>query len=35
MNAVKDLNDFVKQEKVEQLLLKTEDYWSAWTNRRS
>lgn len=35
MKAVKDLNDFVKQEKVEQLLLKTEDYWSAWTNRRS
>ena len=35
MKAVKDLNDFVKQEKLERLLLKTEDYWSAWTNRRS
>jgi glucoamylase len=35
MKAVKDLNDFVKKEKLERLLLKTEDYWSAWTNRRS
>jgi GH15 family glucan-1,4-alpha-glucosidase len=35
MKAVKDLNDFVKREKVGQLLLRTEDYWSAWTNRRS
>jgi GH15 family glucan-1,4-alpha-glucosidase len=35
LEEVKDLNDFVKQEKVENLLLKTEDYWSAWTNRRS
>ena len=35
IKEVKDLNSFVKTEKVEQLLLRTEDYWSAWTNRRS
>jgi GH15 family glucan-1,4-alpha-glucosidase len=35
LTEVKDLNTFVKTEKVEQLLLRTEDYWSAWTNRRS
>jgi glucoamylase len=35
IKEVKDLNAFVRREKLEQLLLKTEDYWSAWTNRRS
>jgi len=35
IKTAKNLNEFVKQEKVEKLLLKTEDYWSAWTNRRS
>jgi len=35
IKEVRDLNAFVKKEKVGQLLLKTEDYWSAWTNRRS
>ena len=35
INEVKDLNVFVKRERVERLLLRTEDYWSAWTNRRS
>ena len=35
IKEVKELNTKVKNQKVEQLLLKTEDYWSAWTNRRS
>ena len=35
MKEVKDLNNFVIKEKLERLLLKTEDYWSAWSNRRS
>ncbi len=35
IQEVRDLNILVKNEKVEQLLMKTEDYWSAWTNRRS
>jgi glucoamylase len=35
IKEVRDLNSFVMKEKVERLLLKTEDYWSAWTNRRS
>jgi len=35
LKEVKDLDTFVKTEKVEQLLLRTEDYWSAWTNRRT
>ena len=35
IKEVKDLNVLVKKEKVEHLLLKTENYWSAWTNRRS
>lgn len=32
LKEVKDLDAFAKREKVERLLLKTEDYWSAWTN---
>jgi oligosaccharide amylase len=35
IDEVKELNETVRQEKVERLLIKTEDYWSAWTNRRT
>ena len=35
IKEVKDLNALIKNDKVEHLLMKTEDYWSAWTNRRS
>ena len=35
LKEVKDRGAFAKREKVERLLLKTEDYWSAWTNRLS
>jgi GH15 family glucan-1,4-alpha-glucosidase len=35
IKEVKDLNALVKREKIGHQLLKTEDYWSAWTNRRT
>lgn len=35
LKEAKDLDAFVKREKVGKLLLKTEDYWSAWTNKLS
>ncbi len=35
IDEVKELNETVRREKVERLLIKTEDYWSAWTNRRT
>jgi GH15 family glucan-1,4-alpha-glucosidase len=33
LEKVKELNSFVKETGVEQLLLETENYWSAWINK--
>lgn len=35
LEKVKELNSLVKRTGVEQLLLETENYWSAWVNRES
>jgi len=35
LEKVKEMNTFVKGKGVEQLLLETENYWSAWTNKES
>ena len=35
LNEVKELNARVKQTGVEQMLLETENYWSAWVNKQA
>lgn len=35
LNEVKELNAKVKQAGVEQMLLETENYWSAWVNKQA